>query len=105
MMKKFIVYKSCARMLAVLLLFTTATVQAAIEELPLSIASLDVVKNSVTLQGLEIPAREYRLAFDIEIRLLGGQSGTAGNLREGDWVTAIVDSATGVVHKLFVVGK
>ena len=106
MMKKFFNYKSCGRLLGALLFITAASVQAvAIEEVPVTIASVDVAANNVTLEDLEMAAIEYRLAFDVEIKLLSGENGTAGNLRVGDSVTAIIDRDAGVVYKLFVVGR
>jgi len=89
-----------------LVLGISAYVQAqAISEIPVTITSVDLAANSVTLEGLELAATEYRLAFDVIIKLFNGDAGTANNLRVGDSVTAVVDQAAGVVHKIYVVGR
>ena len=106
MMRNFFIYKSCRRLLAGLAFFIAASVQAvAVEELAVTITSLDVVANNVTLQDIDMVDVTYRLAFDVEIKLLSGENGTAGNLRVGDSITAIIDRDADVVYKLLVVGR
>ena len=79
--------------------------QSDLDELPLTIKAVSVADNSITLAGLGSPEREYRMAFDIRIRLINREQGTPAGLEVNDHVTALVDPSAGVVHALFVVGK
>lgn len=72
------------------------------QEVPVNIVSVDVLSNSITLFGLGHPKTEYRMAFDVVIKLLNGENGTASSLEEGDVVTAVIDKSEGVAHALYV---
>jgi len=82
-----------------------ASAEPGLDEIPVSIVALDVESNSVTLAGLGFPRKDYRMAFDIDIRMLGGESGAVSGLEINDVVTALVSSTDAVVHALHVVAK
>lgn len=84
---------------------TNAIAEPGLDEIPVSIVSLDVESNTVTLAGLGFPRKEYRMAFDIDIRMLGGESGAVSGLEINDVVTALVSASDAVVHALHVVAK
>lgn len=90
---------------ALSLLIGAAASASDFDEIPATIVAVDVPGNAVTLAGLGITEARYRLAFDVQIKLLSGATGTANNLRPGDGVTALVDDSGKVVHALFVVAK
>ncbi|MBT8149324.1 MAG: hypothetical protein KJO24_05295 [Gammaproteobacteria bacterium] len=97
---------SLVSVMFVLLLAVAGLAHAdSMQEIPVTITSLDLAGNTVTLEGLELASSEYRLAFNLEIILLNGDPGTVNNLRVGDGVTAVVDAGAGVVYKLYVVGS
>ncbi|MGB5325828.1 MAG: hypothetical protein WBN40_10450 [Pseudomonadales bacterium] len=88
------------------LLFAATTAQAAdYNEIPAQIVDVDVQGNAVTLAALGFGEARYRFAFDLQIKLLGGENGTANNLRAGDGVTALVDEGDRLVHAIYVVSS
>ena len=84
---------------------TQAQSGTSLNEIPVSIKAFNVEKNTVTLAGLGFPEKEYRMAFDIEIKLMGGEQGTVSGLEIEDRVTAIVSASDDIVQALHVVAK
>ena len=67
------------------------------------VAALDVEGRHVTLNARAIRNEEYRIAFDAEIKLLNGDTGSIANIRTEDYVTVVVDKQEKVIHALHVV--
>lgn len=82
-----------------------AYAQESVREIPVAVVAVDVESNTVTLAGLGFPEKEYRMAFDIEIKLINGTAGSVSGLQINDRVTAIVGVTDAVVHALHVVAK
>ena len=99
-------YSFIKRGLIVAMLALTSSLNAAeLDEIPVQIAEVSALKNSVTLTGLGHSPREYRMAYDIVIKMLNGQNGSVSSLEKGDAVTAVVDRSANVAHALYVVAK
>ena len=81
-----------------------APVSAAMTEIAATVESIDVKSNKVVLNAIDIPSVSYTFSFDVRIRLKNGDSGTVGNVREGDVITALVDDSDNIIEALFVVG-
>ena len=92
-------FKTLAKMMFLIgALSISAIAQAEKTEFVASIDAVDVKNNVVTFSAKQFTRVDYTLAFDLSIRLENGDIGAAANLREGNLVTAVVDTGSGFVH-------
>ncbi|MBT8138334.1 MAG: hypothetical protein KJP25_01090 [Gammaproteobacteria bacterium] len=76
-----------------------------VDEIPATIVAVDVPGNAVTLFDEGLGELKLQFAYDLRIQLMSGASGTIGNLRSGDGVTAVVDTGSQLVHAIYVVSE
>ena len=97
-------YAGAASIGLIALFGMVANANAADAEIAATVESIDVASNTVVLRAIDIPGISYTFAYDVRIRLLNGDQGAVGNVREGDVITALVDKSENIIEALFVVG-
>lgn len=80
-----------------------ANAQAFESEFTAHVAAIDVENRKVTLNARSIRNEDYRLAFDVSVRLLNGDVGSIANIRVGNYVTAVANLNEKVIHAIHVV--
>jgi hypothetical protein len=75
---------------------------AATDEFIAHIVDVNLEAAEVTLVAKEIDHVDYRLAYDVRIRLANGQKGAVANLRKGNQITAVGDPDKQVLYVIQV---
>ena len=88
--------------LVVVAMFYASVLNAATDEFVAHIVDIDIESAQVTLLAKDIRNIDYRLAYEIRIRLANGQKGAVANLRKGNQITAVGDSDKKVIYSLRV---
>ena len=90
------------KFLVVVAMFYASVLNAATDEFVAHIVDIDIESAQVTLLAKDIRNIDYRLAYEIRIRLANGQKGAVANLRKGNQITAVGDSDKKVIYSLRV---
>jgi Cu/Ag efflux protein CusF len=91
-----------SKLLMLVAMLYTSLVYAATDEFVAHIVDIDLESAEVTLLAKDINHVEYRLAYDVRIRLANGQKGAVANLRKGNQITAVGDPDTQVLYVIQV---
>jgi hypothetical protein len=75
---------------------------AATDEFVAHIVDVNLEAAEITLAAKDINNVEYRLAYDVRIRLANGQKGAVANLRKGNQITAVGDPDKQVLYVIRV---
>lgn len=79
----------------------SAAAFAALDEANAIVLDVKVNQNKIVLDSDEYSG-EYELAFDVNIHLANGDSGTMTNIKAGDDVSVVIDADEKLLHSLFV---
>ena len=90
------------KFLVVVAMSYASVLNAATDEFVAHIVDIDIESAQVTLLAKDIRNIDYRLAYEIRIRLANGQKGAVANLRKGNQITAVGDSDKKVIYSLRV---
>ena len=90
------------KFLVIIVMFYASVLNAATDEFVAHIVDIDIKSAQVTLLAKDIRNIDYRLAYEIRIRLANGQKGAVANLRKGNQITAVGDSDKRVIYSLRV---
>jgi|TARA_B110000093_G_C12668497_1_gene285159 hypothetical protein len=88
--------------LVALILFYTCTLSAATDEFVAEVIEVDIKTSEITLLYMHMRKVEFRLAYDVRIRLANGQKGAVANLRKGNQITAVGDPDKQVLYMIQV---
>ena len=88
--------------LVALILFYTCTLSAATDEFVAEVIEVDIKTSEITLLYMHMRKVEFRLAYDVRIRLANGQKGAVANLRKGNKITAVGDPDKQVLYMIQV---
>ena len=88
--------------LVALILFYTCTLSAATDEFVAEVIEVDIKTSEITLLYMHMRKVEFRLAYDVRIRLANGQKGAVANLRKGNQITAVGDPDKQVLYVIRV---
>ena len=72
------------------------------DEFVAHIVDVNLEAAEITLAAKDINNVEYRLAYDVRIRLANGQKGAVANLRKGNQITAVGDPDKQVLYVIRV---
>jgi len=89
-----------SKALAVLIIFYTSVLSAATNEFVAEIVNLDIETGEVTMLYMHMEEMDFRLAYDVHIRLANGEKGAVANLRKGNQITAAGDPDKKVIYAI-----
>ena len=90
------------KFLVVVAMFYASVINAATEEFVAEIIDLDIKTSEVTIIYMHMREMDFRLAYDVRIRIANGEKGAVANLRKGNQITAVGDLDKKVIYALKV---
>lgn len=101
-MKKNIIKASLVKVFILSAILYVSVLSAATDEFVAHIVDLKIKSSEVTLLSKHIRNIDYRLAYDVRIRLANGEKGAVANLRKGNQITAVGDFDKKVIYDIKV---
>lgn len=90
------------KFLVVVAMFYASVINAATDEFVAEIIDLDIKTSEVTIIYMHMREMDFRLAYDVHIRIANGEKGAVANLRKGNQITAVGDLDKKVIYALKV---
>ena len=90
------------KFLVVVAMFYASVINAATDEFVAEIIDLDIKTSEVTIIYMHMREMDFRLAYDVRIRIANGEKGAVANLRKGNQITAVGDPDKKIIYALKV---
>ena len=88
------------KFLVVVAMLYASVSNAATDEFVAEIIDLDIKTSEVTIIYMHMREMDFRLAYDVRIRIANGEKGAVANLRKGNQITAVGDPDKKIIYAL-----